>query len=245
MQHIGMHGADKPKLRTKALIRFIEFVRPDSFWPQPYSLEQAFHVFQWMVRTGKEFSKYQRSGVFDLLNKKATCCGAWNIDPIISVSDLRERFHHALLSAYGSELVSQWRKKNNICITEKKWIAFPHYTPFENSEAFGSESDLKDALNDLLTKSRGKFFNFSPNSCHPKATWIEKVFVNVTPEGFRFMARYGYEEDEGSSSWDYVLARSDAMTTPFAQTLAEAIKKLNELTAPKDEERGSAETVAG
>jgi len=33
-----MYGADKPaQMRSKAKIRFAELVRPDGYWPHPYS----------------------------------------------------------------------------------------------------------------------------------------------------------------------------------------------------------------
>lgn len=213
-------------VRTKAKIRFIDFVRPDHF-PYPYSIEQAFHVFQWLVATGSEFTRYQHPGVYDLLSMKPSVCGIDPVYPITSLSDLQRRFHWALLSGNEVPLVVDWKKSHGISIQTTKWIRFPHYDPFAGTSAFKSEDAVRKALEKLLGESRGKDLNVSLNSCHLGARWVRDVKVAVHPKGFTFVMDYSFPED--SSWWHYSLATTEN-NEPFTDTLRRAIDALAQMT---------------
>jgi hypothetical protein len=213
-----------PKIRTKAKIRFIDFLRPD-FFPYPYTLEQAFHVFQWMVATGEKYTKYSHSGVLDLLSMNPSCIGINPVRPIVSIDDLRRRFHYALLASHEVPLVAAWKQANGISIQAEKWILFPHYTPFEGSP-YGSEATIKTALEKHLGDSRGISLNVSLNSCHLTARWVGGVSIAVSQRGFKFVLDYGFENDTG---WNHTLATSEP-NEPFTTTMHRAIANLSEMS---------------
>jgi hypothetical protein len=219
-------GKPRGKLKRSAEIRFIEFVRPDGYWPYPYSTEQAFQVFRWMVTTGKEYTKFGAPGVTELLSTNPTCLNFSRVHPITSREDLRKRFHYALLSNYGTPFVDQWRKANSISVTESRRLHFPHYTPFMGAGAYESERDIKDALDALLGKSRGKVLNVSLNDCHKRARWVGGVDIVVSEQGFSFNMDYGYEKDSG---WNHILAATNK-NEPFIDTMHRAIVALAEMT---------------
>lgn len=216
------------KIRTKAKLRLINFLRPDCF-PYPYAIEQAFHVFQWMVLTGKDYTKYGRPGVFELLSMSPSCLGFSSVRSITSLEDLRRRFHYALLSVTEMPLVAEWKRVNGISIEAEKWLHFPHYTPFIGNP-LGSERDIQDALSKLLGQSRGTTLNTSLNSCHPGARWVGGVSIIVSPSGFKFVMDYGFVEDTG---WSHTLAESEN-NEPFTDVLRRAIAALASMTAQNE-----------
>jgi hypothetical protein len=215
------------KYRSKMKFRFLDLLRPDRF-PYPYSLEQAFHIFKWMVTTGEEYTRYGSPGVRDLLNMRPSCLNSGQVNPITSLDDLRRRFHYALLAHEEVPLATSWKKANGICIQAEKWLAFPHYTPFGGN--FGSEFDIEKSLKKLLEMSRGTNLNVSLNECHTDARWVCGVSVEVIPRGFYFVMHYGCEEDAGSSSWGHTLACS-IDNEPFTDTMRRAISALAAMTA--------------
>jgi hypothetical protein len=214
----GHFDQKPPRLRTKARIRFIGFVRPDGYWPYPYTIEQAFHVFHWMVVTGEKYRKYGWPGVYDLLSKQPTCLGISEVYPITSIDDLRSRFHYALLSRSRNCFVHNWRADNGISVTAEKILTFPHYEPFHPTSAHESEKAVHEALSSLLAGSRGKVLGVSLNPCHPKATWVGGVTVHIDRNGFSFIMDYGYVEDLG---WCHTLAATEAKE-PFTDVLHRA-----------------------
>ncbi len=214
-------------LQTKAKINFIDFLRPGCCgFPYPYTVEQAFHVFQWFVRTGENHNKYGHSGIWDLLDCRPTCLNhdMW-VDRIYSIDHLRKRFHYALLyDDSWNSLTTAWKKDNGIGINESKWIYFKHYIPFDHPEY--SEKDLQDTLEKLLNEQDRKL-NISLNNCHPRARFAYRVSIRVLPERFDFVMSYGYKNDH--SSWDYILAQTEN-NEPFTDTMFRAIEKFKSLT---------------
>jgi hypothetical protein len=223
------HSSPPAKLKRSAEIRFVDLVRPDGYWPHPYTIEQAFQVFRWMVTTGKEYTKYGSAGVTELLSMQPTCLNFICVRPIISREDLRQRFHYALLSNYGGQIVGAWKKANGISLAESRRLYFPHYTPFTATAGFESERAIKDALDALLIQSTGKVLNVSLNECHKKARWVGRVDIAVSERGFSFNMDYGYENDSG---WKYVLAAT-IKNEPFIDTMQRAISALAGMTEKK------------
>ena len=224
-------GKTTAKLKRCAEVGFIDFVRPDGFWPYPYTTEQAFQVFRWMVTTGKEYTKYGAPGVIDLLCKQPTCLNSRRVNPIHSREDLRTRFHYALLSNLGGPIVDEWRRVNGISVTESRRLYFPHYTPFAGNSVYESERAIEDALDNLLGKSRGMVLNISLNDCHKRARWVADVDISVSENGFSFDMDYGYENDSG---WKHVLAAT-IKNEPFIDTMHRAITALAGLTEKKEQ----------
>ena len=213
------------KIKTRAKIRFIDFLRPESF-PYPYTIEQAFHVFRWMVSTRAAYQEWMRSGVYELLSMKPTCINHSSVDPITSLDDLRCRFHWALLSAAVLPIAANWKQDMGISIQGEKIVVFPHYTPFENTQ---SEDDIQKALKSLLSESGGTVLNVSLNDCHPKAQWVGGVTLSVHPKRFAFAMDYGYKNNTG---WNYELAATKD-NEPFTDTLNRAIRTMSKISAPR------------
>jgi hypothetical protein len=121
-------------MKTKAKIAFVEFLRPDFYWPNPYTIEQAFEVFRWMVRTGTAYersTRWGRNGPIETLSCSPSCTGFGYVAPIVSLDDLRRRFHFGLLSAHTtSSGVDEWRGAENTHVGAEKIIAFRHHKPF-------------------------------------------------------------------------------------------------------------------
>lgn len=95
----------KPSRKRWFDVRFIDLVRPDGYWPQPYTLEQAFEIFRWMVAKGEGYSTQERwgsRGVVDLLSATSGI-GHSSVIPISSLEDLRKRFHYAVLGVAQCE----------------------------------------------------------------------------------------------------------------------------------------------
>lgn len=204
-------------LHNKVKIRFIEFLRPDGFWPHPYTIEQAFQVFQWMVRTGKKYQKYGRPGVVELLSMKPTCSGFQSVYPIISLSDLRKRFHYALLSHHASDLAEKWRSECQVSVMGERWLSFPYRDEWIDQKKLTEFFDTKGTLSVQL------------NDSHPGAVNIARVSIQVWEDSFRFRLDYGYE----GSSWHHTLAETEQGEC-FIDTFTRAVEHLKTLTNKED-----------
>lgn len=212
------HSAERRRAKTKMTVRLIDLLRPDSYWPHPLSIEQAFGVFQWMVRTGAEFSAWGRSGVYDLIQCKPTCIGADGAGPVVSIDDLRRRFHFAILSDHASDLARQWRSAAGVAVDSEPTIDFRHDAPFKIGP-LGSEQAIKEALRlFFLSTSEGELA-VSFNSIHSKARCSQGGSIHVRPNCFAFKLGFGYGD---GSSWDVLLAETRDRET-FVDTLRRAL----------------------
>ncbi len=218
--------------KHKAKYKFIEFLRPGGYWPSPYTLEQAFGVFGWLVESGQSFRKRGRWGehtIECLLSGpgKSSCTGITRIKPIRSLDDLRQRFHAALFDNY-SPMAEAWRNALGINAYSSKVIAFKHH----DREACGvSERGFGKSLEALLNAS-GKLTT-QLNQYHPDAVDIFGVDLTYFChyQGWEFCLKYGYD----GSSWYYPLAqqrKNDTFYAAFARAQA-ALATLTTL-----EERG-------
>lgn len=188
-------------LRYKAQYNFIEFIRPDGYWPYPYTIEQAFGVFAWMVQTGKGYGDkvpYITKTVDGLLSCSPEC-GYTDVTSIASLNDLRQRFHYALL---GDRLigprVAQWRKTFHITPSGSNTIAFPHYI---QKKLPMPETDIKKMF-DALFSAKGTL-NVQLNEYHAEAK--EVYYCKARPYNglWRWTMLYGYD----SSGWTHELAQ--------------------------------------
>jgi hypothetical protein len=228
------------RLRQKAKIDLIEFVRPSGYWPQPYSIEMAVSVLQKMIETGEGFFEkhtWNTTSVGSLL-------GGANADnvypnPITSLDDLRARFHRALLSdEKRAPEIKRWREQSGFSIGSTIEIKFPHHKPFSNSfpHPLRCEDDIQKMLNELLECPDGLRLEEQLNSVHNGARMVHDVVLFVgrswrctTSESdgrFSFVLRYGFEskagmKEKGDSQWNHVLAYSRS-GEPFLQTLVRA-----------------------
>jgi hypothetical protein len=200
-------------MRVKTKIKFINFLRPEtSYWPYPYTLEQAFCVFQWLIKTGGKYQKWGHSGVYELLSLKPTCINSIKVDPLQSIEDLRLRFHYALLAVANSN-VKRWREDLGIIdINKERWIRFPYYP----------EIDISQILNNFFSL-KGKLL-VQLNPYHKKATLINHTDIQVYPDEFEFGLCYGYD----GSSWRHVLDSSKKGEC-FRDTLIRVMEKINRM----------------
>lgn len=225
-----MYGTDKlAKLRTKAKISFAELVRPDGYWPQPYSLEQAFQIYRWMVKTGRPFSGYHQYGVYDLLvGSGALGDGDLYYSPIRSIEMLRKRFHYAILGRPNCRKSVGWREKEHISFGQERLLHFPHYTPFAGSPVLGaifSEAQIQ-ALLDAYFSATGNL-RLQLNPSHRKAVEIIDLVVRVDTYRFqfRFDLHYGYD----GSGWWHELAAGEQ----FVDTLGHALVEFERVSGQK------------
>jgi hypothetical protein len=215
-------------MRTKAKIKFIEFLRPGNRFAYPYTIEQAFNVFQWLVKTGSKYDTYGRSGVYDLMAMGPTCINhdIW-YSHFYSIENLEKRFHYVFLyDDSWNKITTTWKKENDIGIDKTKWIYFNHYEPYGGYGRNLSEVQIEETLEKLLNSKNLKL-NVSLNNCHPKAVWVEGVFIRIMPDYFEFVMDYGYKKD--SSSWFHTLAKTENKES-FIDTMFKAIEKFKSLT---------------
>lgn len=220
----------KPRRRREFSIPLIELLRPDSYWPQPLSIEQAFELMRWMVETGSagKYSSQLRWGTcgpIDLLSATSGI-GYHYVIPVESVDDLRKRFHFAVLARPSSEGQEQWREDFNINPLAVVTIKRPTYRPFEGAAHLGwrSERDIADALKALCSGSRGERMAVSLNSFHKDTVnWLHGVSVAISAsDGFSFSLTYGENPVDGHASrWAETIARSRKGES-FLDTMARA-----------------------
>lgn len=202
---------DRPRPKRKrrtGTYALIEFLRPDAFWPSPYSLEQAFGVLQAMVRTGDAYSYETGWGpeqVIDVMSNMGGGINRSSMSPVSSLRDLRDRFHYALL-ARGNPAVQQWRRDHGFESFGTVTLDFPHWKPFAGTPypEFASEAAIADALKAMLTPPRGTKLVACPNAIHFRALEAYGVRIHILPEAFVFNLSYGYD----GSSWSDRLAHT-------------------------------------
>lgn len=213
-------------MRSKVTVKFIDLIRPDCYWPMPYTIEQAFGIFRWMLETGEPYRDRGDWGwhcVKGLLSKKPTCVSFSEIEPITSVEDLRDRFHYAILSQYVGPNIEAWREKYRITPAGKAIIHFPHYEMHEHS----CEADCQRGIDALLGASG--FLTTQLNEFHRGAKQILGVKLHFC-RTWEFILDYGYDH----SVWHHTLARQPR-GEPFLKTFQRAVDRLGELTANQPE----------
>ena len=152
---------------TKAKYRLIEFVRPGSYWPYPYSIEQAFGAWRWMVSTAMQPKYRTQRGCCPALATVGASPGRVrrleHVAPFGSLEELRERFQYAMFLAGGPEC-EQWRKDYGIHQDGVVTLAFPHHRlttgPVSQAVAMRRMEALWRANGTLTTQL---------NSCHADA----------------------------------------------------------------------------
>lgn len=245
----------KPRARRSANLALIEFLRPDGYWPSPYSLEQAFQALRWLIASaaGEQYvtrHQWHRSCAVGLMGGAGAMNGASR--PIKTLADLQSRFQMALLAGTTHRPeVARWREDKGIHVGAVIKMVFRHYKPFSPPDhlPWRCEAAVHDAVTQLLEKSSGKILTTQLNSVHAGAKVTHGVDVTVGANGFCFTLRYGFVDpavDIHDSEWAHPLAVTDA-DEPFLDTLARAVAKLAQLTAvvPVCEEDNQAQnTVA-
>lgn len=224
-------------MKYKAKFDFVEFVRPDYYWPSRYTIEQAFGVIRWMAETGAAFQhseRWGRRGPIEALSKKPSCCGFSSVTPIRSIEDLRQRFHYAILSGYGGSGLNDWREKYDIRCGGSQTIAFPHYKPLAGGARWTCEADVKKAIEAMFGDGSRRRTRKSLNRYHPTARTCKGITVAVGARGFRFCMEYGWPDDVSTSSWFHPLAETEGKE-PFLDTLDRAITAFDAITINRRE----------
>ena len=214
-------------MKTKAKISFIEFLRPCCHWPYPYTLEQAFEVFRWMVKTGAPYGEFRERGPLETLSGKPTCIGFSRVEPITSIEDLRKRFHYALLDNYGGKTTDSWRENEKIDISQTRILRFKHDSEapclHEKVGLRAYERDTSRVLHWLFSKGQSATLSAQLNSTYRKARECRSVVVHVLPAAFVFELKYGIPGI--NSSWTHELASGE----PFNVALWNAANNFCEL----------------
>jgi hypothetical protein len=225
----NVFSTSKPTTRRKRGfdVDLVESVRPDGYWPYPYSIEQAFETMRHMVATGSNHDydsrgQWGRTGVRELLHGRGVVNA--NVPPVRSLQDLRDMFHRAILARPDSDGQAKWRLDHGI--RPEGAVRVPHavYKPMSGCAAHGypSEAAVKDALAAVQTGHAGKAMAVSLNGYHPKLKTLHGVDVQVRPTGFVFVLRYGEPCDKHlGSSWDNTIAETRTGES-FLDTFARA-----------------------
>ncbi len=222
---------ERPHILRRFSVKLVEFVRPDSFWPNPYSLEQAFCTLQHFVRTGAD-PQYQsqgqwgRSGPWELMNGSGVVSSP-GLNAITGISGLRDVFHRALLARAVSDGQAQWRRDHRIDVTQSLVIPQRVYRPFDGAKHLGlsCEADIHRRLEEMFGKAdAGKPMAISLNSVHTDVRTFHGMSVKVTSNGFLFSLKYGdCHPSEFGSAWEDILAMSRTGET-FVDTLDRAYR---------------------
>lgn len=219
----------KPPRKRSFSIPLIELIRPDSLWPYPCSIEQAFELMRWMIDTGgpqyETQLRWGTAGIENLLSATSGL-GHHSIIPIESLDDLRRRFHYAILARPQSEGQERWREEYGITPAGVMTVKRPTYRPFDGATHLGwrSEADIQDAFTALCTGSTGKRMAVALNSCHQHSSnWLHHVRIGIYKDrGFSFILTYGDNPaDRGASRWDDTIARTRPGES-FLDTMARA-----------------------
>lgn len=232
----------RARTRRSATVHLIEFLRPDSYWPYPYSLEMGFQALRWLIASAAdprfvEQHQWHTSCAVGLMGGASAQNGACR--PITSVDDLKQRFTYALL---GSDRhrpeVTRWREHWGIHPTAQIEMRFRHYKPHHPPAhlPWRSEAQIRDALTALFEHSVGQKLNVQLNSVHRRARIVQRVGIYVGPKLFWFVLNYGFTDARKNpcdSTWSQELAVSKS-DEPFLDTLARAIEQLSSWTQPAE-----------
>lgn len=231
-----LHENPLPGMRAKGIllrksfkVPLIELLRPDGYWPQPLSIEQAFETLRWMATTGSskpEFTsqlQWGRAGINDLLTGGSGLSHSC-VEPISSIEDLRRRFHFAILSRASSRGQELWRSEFGIRPEGTVTVPHPTYKPFAALPHLGwqSEAEIHAEIKRLTAESAGMPMSVNLNGVYDDCQTLHGVRIRVAPEGFAFDIRYGNTHPtEHGSSWDDTIARTREGES-FLQTFARA-----------------------
>lgn len=228
----------KPRTRRSADIALIELLRPDHAWPWPYSIEMAFQALRYLIASasgGEYVTQHQwyRSCAVGLMGGAGAENGGCR--PVMSLADLRSRFHSALLARDFDE-VARWRADKGIHVDAVINMAFRHYKPLSPPShlPWRSENDIRKTVVRLLEESGGQRLTHQLNSIHKAAKVIHRVDVIVDPAAFHIVLRYGFKKPSpgvGDSEWAHSLAVTEG-DEPFLDTLARAVTEFERVTAP-------------
>lgn len=206
--------------QTKVKVTFADLVAPDSFWPYPYSIDQAFGIMQWMVKTGvtypPEKGRWVSCGVIALLRTQPSCGYIDDLVPVPSVDWLRRCFQWAVLSRHTNSCTLKWREENGISPVSTRWIHFPNEGQSGNGAGKVEVTAVLEAKGKLTTQL---------NQFHEDAVDIYGVPVYISSKGYRFVLNYGVE----GSLWYHELAKSQTGET-FTTCLRRARAELDKLT---------------
>lgn len=235
----------KPRTKRSARVALIELLRPDGYWPEPYSLEMAFQALRCLIASAagdefKEQHEWHTSCAVGLMGGVGAMNGQCR--PITCLADLKDRFKQALLArTYWRPEVARWRTAKGIHVDTVLNLRFRHYKPFYPPKhlPWNSEAQIRSALDALLQASIGKRLCVSLNSVHKRARVVHAVGIYVSSRRFRFELRYGFRDPRGSY-WAETLAMTQH-DEPFLDTLARAVSRYEELTgAPLLADRATA-----
>lgn len=191
---------------------WIDLLRPNTRWPAPLSVEQAFETMRWLVRTGQD-RKYLRStrygerGVVDLLNAD-THSSAGGFHPITSLEDLRKRFHWAVLAVPDTDGQEIWRYEHGIDVGAAAAIAVPTYKPGAGARhlGFDTEESVRTTLESMQTGERGAEMAVRLNPSHPDCNVLQGFEIAVGPDRIWFNLRYGSGAPEFAYTWRETVA---------------------------------------
>jgi hypothetical protein len=215
-------------MKSRFRIALSDLVQPDSRAFGAHSLEKAFQIFRWMVKTGDAYREENAwspsTGVRELLSA-SSAVGLRHVTEIASVADLKKRFAYAILKYPHHQSVVKWRNDHGIEFGGTVTIPYAVTTDPQEREAlgFGFRQDIDMVTNDLLGGHKNHRMAFHLNGYHHDCRHVHSVKVHVAASGFLFRLNYGEDmvDNRIGSEWSYDLAATREGET-FAATLARA-----------------------
>lgn len=210
--------AERPALRSKMKIHFVDLLRPDhGFGFVGLSVQQAVALFQWMVRTSAGYP-----GVRELLSCQGTCINFAEVRPFGPdwLADLRERFLCALLDTFLSASARRWRQEQRIDIDSTRWVPVRYY---DGGRDYCDQA-VEEAVDGLFDFAEWRF-RAPPNRRHPRANVVHDVRLHVYPDTYAIDLAYGYARDRSSHWCHRVHSDRDEIFIDFVRRAAQELRQ--------------------
>ena len=196
----------------------------------PYTDEQLFEIFRWMIKTGWKFrdcGRYGSSGVFEWLYGLSSTSSqnywyTYGFNRRTWRKKIKAAFVRAIVCNDCSDTIKKWRETENIFLDKYRMLNFRI-----SKERF----NVNQGLYDLFTAHKRKL-TIQLNKYHPKAINIDHILLTTNGDGWWAELHYGHE----CSRWNHRLAEQKNMG--FGDFIKTACDNLKELTSGTKKAKG-------
>lgn len=185
----------------------IEFLRPSSFWPHPYTIEDAYLLLTHIARQASHLQEQHRWGVATIWDTISS--GSGYSDHALKLTNstaIREAWTRLLL-ARATDTIEKWKSENNIGSTATITAATYRHKPFAPALRWTCESEIAEAFKKFFNHYLTKNTTVSLNSIHPAAVEILQTSIIITNTSTIFQMTYCIRASYGGySSWHQTLS---------------------------------------